>query len=170
VGKTSLVCGLIRALPEFGWTAVKITSHEHGKLESIWEETRAGQGTDTARYLAAGARRSLLVTALGDELPFDSMRAALGEDSSIVFESNRIASQWKTDLCIGVLGGPLGAIKPSFQPFLERADAFVSQIGVDASAFHLHHNAWTFPLVKLDCVSPEMLTWLKARIRTPRTG
>jgi hypothetical protein len=29
VGKTALVCGLIAALPEYRWNAVKITTHEH---------------------------------------------------------------------------------------------------------------------------------------------
>src|SRR5208282_4039333 len=62
-GKTALVCGLMRALPEISWTAVKITTHEHGKASPIWEETTPGETTDTARYLAAGARRALLVTA-----------------------------------------------------------------------------------------------------------
>jgi hypothetical protein len=62
VGKTALVCGLIAALPEFRWTAIKITSHDHGQPKPVWEETRPGQGTDTARYLAAGAERALLLT------------------------------------------------------------------------------------------------------------
>ena len=32
VGKTSVVAGLIAALPEFGWTAVKITQYGDGIL------------------------------------------------------------------------------------------------------------------------------------------
>jgi len=56
VGKTALVCGLIAALPEFNWTAIKITGHDHGQPKPVWEETQPGQGTDTARFLAAGAR------------------------------------------------------------------------------------------------------------------
>ena len=62
-GKTALVCGLMRALPEIPWTAIKVTNHEHGKPTPIWEETAPGEGTDTSRYLSAGARRALLVTA-----------------------------------------------------------------------------------------------------------
>ena len=69
VGKTSLICGLIAPLPEFQWAAVKITSHAHGVRDAVWEETAAGQGTDTARYLAAGARRAFLLTATDEELP-----------------------------------------------------------------------------------------------------
>src|ERR1700679_2396814 len=75
-GKTALMFGLMRALPEIPWTAVKITTHEHGHEHGqehgeaipIWEETSPGGGTDTARYLAAGARRALLVTAGEDAL------------------------------------------------------------------------------------------------------
>src|ERR1700733_3773852 len=73
-GKTALVCGLVRALPDISWTAVKITSHEHGHEHGqdnptpIWEETAPGEGSDTARYLAAGACRALLVTAGEDGL------------------------------------------------------------------------------------------------------
>ena len=38
------------------------------RRDLIWEETAPGEGTDTARYLAAGARRALLVTAREDAL------------------------------------------------------------------------------------------------------
>ena len=38
-GKTALVCGLIAALPEFHWIAVKVTDHDHGQPSPIWEET-----------------------------------------------------------------------------------------------------------------------------------
>ena len=38
VGKTSLVCGLIEALREYRWVAVKVTGHEHGVSAPVWEE------------------------------------------------------------------------------------------------------------------------------------
>src|SRR5690348_7575897 len=72
VGKTSVVAGLIRALPEFRWTAMKITQHGHGVCSQngedcgcatashTWaideEQDRAGL-TDTSRFLTAGAER-----------------------------------------------------------------------------------------------------------------
>src|ERR1700741_2828682 len=72
VGKTSVVAGLIAALPEFHWTAVKITQYGHGICSAngqacdcatgdhSWaiseEKNRAGD-SDTARFLAAGAKR-----------------------------------------------------------------------------------------------------------------
>src|SRR5579863_4544376 len=91
-GKTALVCGLIRAFPEIEWTAIKITTHEHGKATAIWEETTPGQETDTARYLAAGARRALLVTATDDSLS-NVLERVLVEDSTpagVIFESNSV--------------------------------------------------------------------------------
>src|SRR5713101_3191881 len=76
VGKTSVVAGLIAALPERQWTAVKITQFGHGVCsvngescgcaidEHTWaitqEHDRAG-ASDTSRFLLAGAARSLWV-------------------------------------------------------------------------------------------------------------
>src|SRR5882724_7291211 len=72
VGKTSVVAGLIAALPEFNWTAMKITQYGHGvcsangapcdcaTADHAWaiseEKSRAGE-TDTSRFLVAGAVR-----------------------------------------------------------------------------------------------------------------
>ena len=75
IGKTSVVAGLIAALPEMRWTAFKITQFGHGVCSAngepcdcetaehtiaISEERDRASGTDSARYLAAGAVRSLL--------------------------------------------------------------------------------------------------------------
>ena len=72
VGKTSVVAGLISALREFDWTAVKITQFGHGVCSTSGElcdcavaehafaitaERQANSRTDTARFLAADARR-----------------------------------------------------------------------------------------------------------------
>src|SRR5271165_2070122 len=117
VGKTSLICGLIAATPEVPWTAVKITSHSHGQPEPVWEETTPGQGTDTSRFLAAGARRALLMTAEQSELSLAGCAAALGSEGNLIFESNRITTA-EPDLRIGVIGATPEGIKPSFAPFL----------------------------------------------------
>ncbi len=102
VGKTALVCGLLRALPEFPWTAVKVTSHDHGAGEAIWEEMTSGQGTDTARYLAAGASHAFLITAGDSDLPqkLDELWARLDPDPHVIFESNRILQYVHADLCL----------------------------------------------------------------------
>ena len=75
IGKTSVVAGLIAALPEMRWTAMKITQFGHGVCSANGEacdcetadhtiavsEERVANGTDSGRYLGAGAVRSLWV-------------------------------------------------------------------------------------------------------------
>ena len=34
IGKTSVVCGIISAMPDKCWTAIKITPHPHGETAS----------------------------------------------------------------------------------------------------------------------------------------
>src|ERR1700747_2106033 len=72
VGKTSVVAGLIAALPEFNWTALKITQYGHGICSAdgqacdcatsdhswaISEEKNSQGDSDTSRFLTAGAAR-----------------------------------------------------------------------------------------------------------------
>ena len=150
IGKTALVCAVISGLSEFGWTAVKITGHSYQPEAAlqrqstehtgpiICEETIAGQETDTARYLAAGARRALLVTRCGEEMPIDEIREALKEDRNIIFESNRIVDVVKPDVCLALVGGQGTERKASFLRLLRKANAVVSfrngQIGTRGTA------------------------------------
>ena len=73
IGKTQLVCDVIRAFPRVGWIAGKITQYGHGVCARNGEncdcapeehvcaldwETQSDTGTDSARFLQAGAQRS----------------------------------------------------------------------------------------------------------------
>src|ERR1700733_8999486 len=73
IGKTQLVCDVIRAFPEQDWIAGKITQYGHGVCAKNGEncacapdehvyainwEKSADSGTDSSRFLAAGAKRS----------------------------------------------------------------------------------------------------------------
>jgi len=73
IGKTQLVCDVISAFPQANWIAGKITQYGHGVCAQNGEncdcapdehvcaiewETRADTGTDSSRFLAAGAHRS----------------------------------------------------------------------------------------------------------------
>ncbi len=49
VGKTTLICSMIRAFPHFAWQALKVTPHHHLQ-----------ESGDTERFLAAGARAAYL--------------------------------------------------------------------------------------------------------------
>ena len=171
VGKTALVCAVIAALPEFGWTAVKITGHEYeggsGDANSpgdsqpvIREELSASQETDTARYLAAGARRALLVTRSGPKVPIEEIRRALGPGRNVIYESNRIVEVIKPDLCLALVGD--GAEKkPSFQRLLREADAVVSAGSVIENS---PLGALRFPLESVDRLPAEMVDWLRERL------
>ena len=174
IGKTALVCGIISALREFAWTAVKISGHDYEpaapmtgandfSARTIHEEASAGSGTDTARYLSAGARRALLVTRFGSEVPFQEIQSALGSDRNIIFESNRIVDVLKPDVCLA-LRGRSGETKPSFSRLLELADALVT---LDRSGVSPTSPARIplFRLQSLDRISPEMIGWLRGRLK-----
>jgi hypothetical protein len=164
VGKTSLVCSLIAALPEFEWTAVKVTSHAHGEREAVWEETAAGQGTDTGRYLVAGARRAFLVTATGEKLPIAAIQSLLDANTNLIFESNRVVHMLKPDLCLGVIGGTSGEVKCSFEVFVDHADALVIAADGDPAGLKLRSSGKIFRLARIDRISSETLDWVRARL------
>ena len=164
VGKTSLVCGLIAALPEFSWIGVKITGHDYGKTATIWEETEAGQGTDTARYLDAGAQRALLVGSSDGSISLDELWEAVGPGADLIFESNIIAGLLEADICLGVVGAEV-EVKPSFEPFMRRMDAAVILAGVRTVPGAGELTVPVFRLEHLERVSPEMMGWVRGRLR-----
>jgi hypothetical protein len=171
-GKTALVCGLMRALPDIPWTAVKITTHEHGqdKTTPIWEETAPGEGTDTARYLAAGARRALLVTAgedgLGsivEQILQEHSRASGVIPGGIIIESNTVLRHLRPDICLCAATSPWTGQKASFDLLMEHVDATVELAGHDHI---IEAEKITFRLASLERVSPTMLDWLRERLGT----
>jgi hypothetical protein len=143
IGKTSVVAGLIAALPHYNWTAMKITQHGHGICSAVGEpcdcaveydhpyaitEESAPGNTDSARFLAAGARRSFwLRTAVGQ---LGNAAAVIREivDSSenTIVESNSIMQFWKPDLYIVVLDFQTPDFKDSALRYLDRADCLVT--------------------------------------------
>jgi hypothetical protein len=145
IGKTSVVAGLIAALPEYGWTAVKVTQFGHGVCSvngescgcasdehtwSITEETAPGE-KDSERYLGAGARRSLWVRTkqgrLAEAMP--DLRRALGDDKNIILESNSVLKFLRPDLYLTVLDPATADFKESAREFLDRADAVLLHAG-----------------------------------------
>ena len=140
VGKTSVVAGLIAALSERAWTAVKITQYGHGVCSvngeacgcaddehqwSITEESDAASGKDTARYLAAGAKRSLWVRTkqgrLAEAMP--ELRRELEGAGNVIIESNSVLRFLRPDLYLTVLDPGTADFKESAREFLDRADA-----------------------------------------------
>jgi hypothetical protein len=186
VGKTSVVAGLIAALPEFHWTAMKVTQYGHGICsangqpcacacdDSSWAVTeeldRSGE-SDSSRFLVSGAARSLWVRTrqgmLTEAMP--RIRQELASAENAILESNSILRFVNPDLYITVLDPATADFKLSAQQFLDRADAVV-----------LHHNgndaAWknvflkavlerpTFRVRPPQYVTPELIDFVRSRI------
>jgi hypothetical protein len=142
IGKTSVVAGLIAALPEKKWVAFKITQFGHGVCSAngepcdcdtgdhtmaIGEERQRDTGTDSSRYLAAGARHAYWVRTrqgqLSEAMP--RLRQLLGENGNCIVESNSILRFLKPDVFISVLDPAIADFKESAKHYLDRADAVV---------------------------------------------
>lgn len=177
VGKTALVCGLVRTFSEMGWTAVKITSHEHWKIEPIWEENEPGEETDTARYLDAGARRAFLLSAPERrDMNETSLGLIVGEffryagrGTNVIFESNRVLHHVQPNLCLMVQGGAeAGAPKASYMRASALADAIVACAPADG--FHQSTGRAAgrpqplIHLARLEQISPAMESWIRERL------
>lgn len=178
-GKTTLVCGLIAALPEFRWTAVKITTHEHGYPTPIWEETKPGDETDTARYLAAGAKRAFLACAPGGDkgaehsLPavLDELWPRFGRGTNLIFESNSVVHHVRPNVCLMIHASPkrelpLPERKPSFIAAVGHADAMVAlshadEVTPEGLCLPGQPPKPVFHLAALERISPQMLAWIR---------
>jgi hypothetical protein len=143
VGKTSVVAGLIAALPEFNWTALKITQFGHGicsadgkpcdcdtgddHFRALSDEKDLSGESDTSRFLVAGAKRSLWVRTrqgrLGEAMP-DIERKIAGAEN-VIMESNSVIRFLRPDLYLTVLDADTEDFKDSAREFLDRADAVV---------------------------------------------
>ena len=157
IGKTQLVCDVISAFPDAKWIAGKITQYGHGVCAQNGEncdcapdehvcainwETRSDSGTDSARFLAAGARRSFWLRTkqgfLAEGLPL--LRGALQETMSgldeepapLIVESNSLLQFLKPSLYFAVIDPAKEDFKDSARAALDRADALVLRGAADA--------------------------------------
>ncbi len=164
-GKTALVCGVIAALPERGWVAVKIASHTHGPNQPVWEDTEAGEGSDTGRYLAAGARCTFLLTAADGaamQAALDVLWQQAGREANFIFESNRVLNFLKPDVCLMVRTDANSTEeKTSYENAMSRADAVIA-VGT-AEAFRDGPRP-EFELARLEQISSELERWIRGRL------
>jgi len=157
IGKTQLVCDVIAAFPQANWIAGKITQYGHGVCAqngdncdcapdehvcAISWETRADTGTDSSRFLAAGALRSFWLRTkqgfLAEGLPL--LRAALEETlaandaapAPLIVESNSLLQFLKPSLYFAVVDPAQNDFKESARAVLDRADALVLRSPADA--------------------------------------
>ena len=172
IGKTSVVAGLIAALPDRHWTAIKITQFGHNVCSAngepcdcetadhtiaISEERSRTSGTDSARYLAAGAENSFWIRTrqgqLAEAMP--RLRALIAETENIIIESNSVLRFLRPDIFISVLDPTVADFKPSALRYLDRADAVV--MPTDART----ETAW-------NNVSPSLIARAKRFSMTPQ--
>jgi hypothetical protein len=146
VGKTSVVAGLISALRDYDWTAVKITQYGHGVCSAngapcdcvtddhSWaiseERDRRGE-SDTSRFLAAGATRALWVRTeqgrLAEAMP--AFRKRIEARGNVIVESNSVMKFLRPDLYLTVLDPSTEDFKSSAREFLDRVSAVILHQG-----------------------------------------
>jgi hypothetical protein len=188
LGKTSVVAGLIAALPDYNWTALKITQYGHGVCslngeschcatnDHTWaiseEKGRSGQ-SDTSRFLVAGAARAWWVRTeqgrLAEAVP--TIRRRLAESENVILESNSILKFVRPDLYMTVLDPATADFKRSAQEFLDLADAVILHASPGKTA-------WTgislkpvadhpvFEIHPPDYVTPAIIEFVKTKLRT----
>lgn len=188
VGKTSVVAGLIAALPEFHWTALKITQYGHGICSAdgqacdcatgdhswaITEEKNRAGDSDTSRFLASGATRVWWVRTeqgrLAEAMPV--VREKLAHSENVIVESNSILKFVRPDLYLTVLDPSTADFKTSAREFLDRASAIILHEA------NTHDAAWkdislkpvvnkrVFHITPPPYVTPEIVSFVKERLR-----
>lgn len=191
VGKTSVVAGIIAALPEFEWTAVKITQYGHGICSAngeacdcatgdhSWaiteERERAGE-SDTSRFLMAGAFRVFWARTeqgrLAEAMPI--LRQRLENARNVIIESNSVLKFVRPDLYLTVLDPSTADFKNSAREFLNRADAVILHAAPE-------HFAWqsvslkpvaerpVFRIVPPKYVTPEIVGYVRSKLTAAAT-
>ncbi len=197
IGKTSVVAGLIAAMPELGWTAMKITQYGHGfctadgspcdcetddhTMAISAERPRAydpGEKlTDTARFLQAGAERSVWVrTRVG--MLADAMgrvRRELAAGGPCIVESNSIMGFLRPDLYLPVLDAGTADFKDSARLFLNRADAVIAVERPLAPqwkgvASRLHAGKRRFAVQPPGYLTPELVEYVRLSVAIAPSG
>jgi hypothetical protein len=156
IGKTQLVCDLIAALPHAKWIAGKITQYGHGvcatnghdcdcapteHIVALDWESNSQSGTDSARFLQAGAARAFwLRTKQGylaegmqplREAFASSEHVSTGEGLNVIVESNSLLQFVKPSLYVTVFDTARDDFKDSARQMLDRADVFVFRRGLE---------------------------------------
>ncbi|HEY4978386.1 MAG TPA: hypothetical protein VII25_04400 [Candidatus Acidoferrum sp.] len=158
IGKTQLVCDVIAAFPKVSWVAGKITQYGHGVCAQNGEncdcaptehvcaldwERSGDTGTDSARFLEAGAKRSFWLRTkqgfLAEGMPL--LRLALRDvevelepahKQALIVESNSLMQFVKPSLYFAVIDPEKEDFKESAQTVLDRANALVLRGGEES--------------------------------------
>ena len=188
IGKTSVVAGLIAALRDLHWTALKITQYGHGVCSAngepcdcatgdhswaITEERDRSGESDTSRFLVAGADHSWWIRTeqgrLAEAMP--RIRTILDSTKNVIIESNSILRFVKPDLYLTVLDPATEDFKTSAQQFLDRADAVILHANSDNTdpawkkvSLKPVANRPTFTISPPQYVTPEIAEFVRTRM------
>jgi hypothetical protein len=186
VGKTSVVAGLISALPDYEWTAAKITQYGHGICSAngeacdcatgdhSWaiteERDRTGE-SDTSRFLAAGAARVFWVRTeqgrLAEAMP--TLRDRLKSARNMIIESNSIMKFLRPNLYLTILNPATADFKKSAQEFLDRADAVILHQSSDTPSWQSVSlkpvaGCPVFQIKPPEYVTPQIVDFVRAKL------
>lgn len=205
IGKTSTMAALIHEFAPLGWTAVKITQYGHGVCShdghacecapaehpfALTEERERQGRSDTSRFLAAGARRSLWLRVRQGQLglAMEPLRRKLGRARWVVIESNSILEFVDPLLYLVVLDESRPDFKASAGRWLGRAHALIRvegrgdgpslkpKTGVSARWSVTHtdlRSKPTFVVTLPEFWSPALAAFVRCRLRgapARRTG
>ena len=187
VGKTSVVAGLIAALPEFSWTAMKISQHGHGICSqdgqpchcatddhswAISEEKERSGLTDTSRFLVAGAKCVWWVRSQQGRLaePLPNIRKLLAGSKNAILESNSILKFLRPDIYLTVLDPATADFKQSAQEFLDRANAVImhnskGDISWQGVSLKPVEGQPIFHIQPPEYVTPEIVEFVRAKLQ-----
>ncbi len=183
IGKTSVVAGLISAMREANWTAVKITQLGHGVCSAAGEpcdcavdprhpyeltEEVAPNAADSGRYLAAGAARSFWLRTAEGRLggAMTALRAILPLGGNAIVESNSVMGFLRPDLYLVVVDPTVEDWKLSARRHLDRATAIVEVWGGPPAprAALPGRDRPRFPVAPPSYLSPELVDFARSRL------
>lgn len=193
IGKTAVVAGLIRALAQYRWTAIKLTQYGNGICSedgeecgcapeehpfAIDEETDRAGRTDTSRFLAAGARRALWVRVrMGMlEAALPALQSAIAGDEHVIIESNSILRFYRPNVYLTVLDPAKQDFKASAREFLAQADAcLVLEPGLAHPAWETISAEWLqskacFRIQRESSITPEIVAFVEERLFARRNA
>ena len=137
IGKTTLVCNILKAFPNVNWIALKITTHSHEvhgcnlRAEApgwrLWEQAQNGVNSDTARFVSAGARHAFLLQLDSKNMNQSCLEAfeRFPPATHIIVESTSAAEFLRSDFSVLAINLKRADFKSAAREQLRRVDAIV---------------------------------------------
>jgi hypothetical protein len=176
-------------LPEFHWTAFKITQYGHGICSAngeacdcatgdhswaITEEKNRNGDSDTSRFLAAGAARVWWVRTeqgrLAEAMPV--FREKLKNAENVILESNSVLKFLRPDVYLTVLDPSTADFKNSAREFLDRATGVIIHTTNENSAWQDVSlkpvvDRPVFRITPPPYVTPEIVEFIRGKMAMP---